>query len=44
MLWSGMLKNGSTRSFEETKEIGIVYDRDANLLTVSNAALPLLTH
>jgi len=38
-----MLKNGSTRSFEETKEIGIVYDRDANLLTVSNAALPLLT-
>src|SRR5439155_12495225 len=39
----GMLKNGSTRSFEETKEIGIVYDRDANLLTVSNAAIDTLT-
>ena len=39
----GMLKNGSTRSFEETKEIGIVYDRDANLLTVSKAAIDTLT-
>ena len=28
---------------EETKEIGIVYDRDANLLTVSNAAIDTLT-
>ncbi len=39
----GMLKNSSTHSFEETKEIGIVYDRDANLLTVSNAAIDTLT-
>src|SRR6266566_8995404 len=38
-----MLKNSSTHSFEETKEIGIVYDRDANLLTVSNAAIDTLT-
>src|SRR6266567_4047309 len=31
-----MLKNGSTRSCEETKELGIVYDRDANVVIVSN--------
>ena len=29
---------------EETKEIGIVYDRDANLLTVSNAAIDILRY
>src|SRR2546421_10075860 len=36
MLWPGMLKNGSTRSCEETKELAIVYDKDANVGTVSN--------
>jgi hypothetical protein len=36
MLWPGMLKNGSTRSCEETKELAIVYDKDAHVGTVSN--------
>jgi hypothetical protein len=36
MLWPGMPNNGSTRSFEETRDLGIVYDRDANVITVSN--------
>jgi hypothetical protein len=36
MLWPGRLKNGSTRSLEATKELAIVYDRDANVGAVSN--------
>src|SRR5260370_2956000 len=35
MPWPDMLKNGSTRSLEETKELAIVYDRDANVGTVT---------
>src|SRR6266700_5352994 len=34
--WPSMPNNGSTRSFEETKELGIVYDSDANVINVSN--------
>src|SRR5712691_9040282 len=34
--WPSMPNKGSTRSFEETKELGIVYDRDANVINASN--------
>src|SRR5579864_8666513 len=34
--WPGMLKNGSTRSLEEPKELAVVYDKDVHVETASN--------